>query len=73
MANKREFVEKLIARSGAKPEEKMAPSQNKITAADLVSHNKSPEVRAIYDRALKHAYEDQQALLKKAKALKTTK
>ena len=48
----------------------MAPSQNKkITARDLASRNKSPAVKAIYDRALKHAYEDQQALLKKAAKL----
>ena len=48
----------------------MAPKQNaKITARDLASRNKSPEVRAIYDRALKHAYEDQQELLRKAKSL----
>ena len=51
----------------------MAPSQNKITAADLAARHPSKAVKAIYDRALKHAYEDQQALLKKAKALKTTK
>lgn len=49
----------------------MAPKQTKITAADLASRNKTPEVIAVYDRALKHAYEDQQALLKKAEALKT--
>ena len=48
----------------------MTPSQNKITAKDLASPNKSPEVRAIYDRALKHAYEDQQKLLKKAAKIK---
>ena len=51
----------------------MTPKQTKITAADLVSRNPSEAVKAVYDRALKHAYEDQQALLKKAKALKTSK
>ena len=45
----------------------MAPGQNqKITAKDLAARNPSPAVRAIYDRALKHAYQDQQRLLKKA-------
>ncbi len=48
----------------------MAPGQNqKITAKDLASRNKSPRVKAIYDLALKHAYEDQQKLLEQAKAL----
>ena len=48
----------------------MAPKQNKpITARDLASPNPSPAVKAIYDLALKHAYEDQQKLLKKAKSL----
>ncbi|MBR2998665.1 hypothetical protein IKF34_02765 [Candidatus Saccharibacteria bacterium] len=48
----------------------MAPTQNqKITAKDLASRDKSPRVQAIYDLALKHAYEDQQKLLKKAKKL----
>lgn len=46
----------------------MTPKQI-ITAKDLVSRNPSPAVKAIYDRALKHAYEDQQALLKKAEKL----
>ena len=51
-------------------EQKMASGQNqKITAKDLASRNKSPRVKAIYDLALKHAYEDQQKLLKQAKAL----
>lgn len=44
----------------------MVPKQVQIRASDLASKNKSPEVKAIYDRALKHAYEDQQKLLKKA-------
>lgn len=49
----------------------MAPGQNqKITAKDLASRNKSPVVKAIYDRALKHAYEDQKKVLKKAGKLK---
>ena len=43
--------------------------KQKITARDLVAKNPSPAVKAIYDRALKHAYRDQQALLKKAAAL----
>ena len=48
----------------------MAPRQNKvITAKDLAARNPSPVVKAIYDRALKHAHEDQQKLLAKAKAL----
>ena len=48
----------------------MAPNQNqKITAKDLASKNPSSRVRAIYDRALKHAYQDQQELLKKAEKL----
>lgn len=37
-----------------------------ITAKDLAAKNPSPEVRAIYDRALKKAYEDQQKVLKAA-------
>lgn len=48
----------------------MAPKQNQpITAKDLASRDKSPAVQAIYDRALKNAYKDQQTLLKKAKEL----
>ncbi len=49
----------------------MAPKQTtkKLTARDLVAREKSPRVKAIYDLALKHAYEDQQKLLKKAKNL----
>ena len=47
----------------------MTPKQVQIRASDLASKNKSPEVKAIYDRALKHAYEDQQKLLKKAKMM----
>lgn len=38
----------------------MAPKQNqKFTTKDLVSRNPSPEVIAMYDRVLRHAYEDQ--------------
>ena len=48
----------------------MAPKQTKITARDLAAKNPSPEVIAIYNRALKHAYEDQQKLLKKAAKIK---
>ena len=48
----------------------MTPKQIPIKASDLASRDKSPAVKAIYDRALKHAYEDQQELLKKAEALK---
>ena len=48
----------------------MAPKQIKITARDLASRNPSPAVKAIYDRALKHAYQDQQKLLKKAAKIK---
>ena len=44
----------------------MAPKQIQLRAKDLVAKNKSPEVRAIYDRALRNAYRDQQELLKKA-------
>ena len=48
----------------------MAPKQTKnITARDLIAKNPSNKVRKIWDSALKHAYEDQQKLLKKAKNL----
>lgn len=47
----------------------MAPRKDKITAKDLAAKNKSPRVKAIYDLALKHAYEDQQALLEKARKM----
>ena len=47
----------------------MAPRKSKITAKDLTARNKSPEVRAIYNRALKDAYRDQQELLEKAAKL----
>ena len=50
----------------------MAPKQ-KVTMRDLVAKNPSPAVKSIYDRALKHAYRDQQALLKKATALDKTR
>ena len=46
----------------------MAPG--KITAKDLVAKHKSPAVKAIYDRALKHAYEDQEKILKQAAKIK---
>ena len=48
----------------------MTPRQVQIRASDLASRNKSPAVKAIYDRTLKHAYEDQQKVLKKAEGLK---
>lgn len=45
----------------------MTPKQNQpITAKDLAARNPSPEVRAIYDRALKAAYRDQRKILKAA-------
>ena len=48
----------------------MAPKQDKpITAKDLVARNPSPEVKAIYDRALKAAYKDQQKVLRAAAKL----
>ena len=46
----------------------MAPKQ-KITMRDLVAKNPSPAVKAIYDQALKHAYQDQQKLLREAEKL----
>lgn len=48
----------------------MTPKQVRIRASDLASKNKSPAVKAIYDCALKHAYEDQQKVLKQAEKLK---
>lgn len=48
----------------------MAPKQTQpITAKDLASRDKSPAVQAIYDRALRAAYRDQQKLLKKVEEL----
>lgn len=47
----------------------MTPKQIQIRAKDLAAKNLSPRVKAIYDRALKDAYRDQQALLKKAAKL----
>ena len=48
----------------------MAPKQTRpLTARDLVSKNPSRKVQKIWDLALKHAYEDQQKLLEKAKNL----
>lgn len=47
----------------------MAPRKDKITAKDLVSRNPSSVVKAIYERAFKDAYREQQELLKKAKKL----
>ena len=35
----------------------MTPRQEKITAKDLAARNPSARVRAIYDSALKHAFE----------------
>ena len=46
----------------------MAPKPQ-ITMRDLVARRKSPAVKAIYEKALRDAYADQQALLKKAKEL----
>lgn len=46
----------------------MAP--RKITMRDLVAKNPSPAVKAIYDRALKHAYEEQEKILKQAEKIK---
>ena len=40
-----------------------------ITAKDLAAKNPSPEVQAIYDRALKAVYRDQQKILKAAAKL----
>ena len=48
----------------------MTPKQIQIRAQDLTAKNPSPEVRAIYDRVLKHAYQDQQKILKEAAKLK---
>ena len=47
----------------------MTPKQIQLRAKDLVASNKSPRVKAIYDRALENAYKDQQELLKKAAKL----
>ena len=47
----------------------MAPKQIKLTARDLVAKDKNARVRAVYDVALKHAYEDQQKILEQAKRL----
>ena len=47
----------------------MAPKQIKLTAKDLVAKKKSSRAKAIYDMALKHAYEDQQQILEQAKKL----
>lgn len=46
----------------------MAPKQQ-ITSRDLVKGNTSSVVDAVFDRALKAAYKDQQAVLQKAKKL----
>ncbi len=48
----------------------MAPKQIQVTMRDLTARRKSPAVKAIYDRALKHAYQDQQKLLKEAAKIK---
>lgn len=47
----------------------MAPKQIQLRAKDLAAKNLSLRVKAIYDRALKDAYRDQQELLKKAEKL----
>ena len=49
----------------------MAPRQvyPKVTMRDLASRNPSPAARAVFDRALKHAYEDQQKILEAAAKL----
>ena len=46
----------------------MSP-KHMITARDLTARNTSSEVDAIFEKAIKGAYRDQQALLKKAKKL----
>lgn len=46
----------------------MAPKPQ-ITSRDIARGNTSRRVDAIYDKALKAAYQDQQNLLKKAKNL----
>lgn len=48
----------------------MAPKQVKITAKDLASRNPSPAAKKALDIALKHAYEDQERLLKQAARIK---
>lgn len=47
----------------------MAPKQIQLRAKDLAAKNPTPEVKAIWDRVLVHAYQDQQKLLKKAQKL----
>ena len=47
----------------------MAPQQIQIRAKDLAARDKSPRVKAIYDRALKNASMEQQELLDKAAKL----
>lgn len=47
----------------------MTPKQTQLRAKDLTANNPSPRVKAIYDRVLQHAYEDQQKLLQKAEKL----
>lgn len=47
----------------------MAPKQIKLTARDLAAKNMSSRAKAVYDIALKHAYEDQQKILEQAKKL----
>lgn len=48
----------------------MTPKQTKATMQDIVSRNPSVVARAVLDRALKNAYEDQQKILEKAKKIK---
>lgn len=48
----------------------MAPKQDqKFTMRDLTARNKSSAVKAVYDKVLFDAYQDQQKILKKAKQL----
>lgn len=47
----------------------MAPKQIRLTARDLAAKNMSNRAKAVYDAALKHAYEDQQKILEQAKKL----
>lgn len=50
----------------------MSPKRT-ITTRDLTTKNTSSEVDAIFQKAIKGAYHDQQALLKKAKKLQNNK
>ena len=48
----------------------MAPKQIKVTAKDLASRHPSAAARAVFDRAMILAYEDQQKILEKARKMK---